>query len=92
MVHKQHRDFETYSAVDLPSAGAWRYAADSTTGVYCVAYAVDDGSVNIWLPGQPIPPEFLVAAECSPKWLSLSTISSGREKPRPTIFASPALL
>ena len=70
-VHKLHRDFETFSAVDLPSAGAWRYAANSTTGVYCVAFAVDDGPVSIWLPGQPIPQEFFAAAT-EPDWLAVA--------------------
>ena len=68
---KLHRDFETYSAIDLPSAGAWRYAADSTTGVHCVAYAVDAGPVSIWLPGQPIPQEFFAAAT-EPDWLAIA--------------------
>ena len=46
------RDIETRSTLDLADVGAWRYAADPTTEVLCVAYAVDDGPVNIWTPGQ----------------------------------------
>ena len=53
-----YRDIETRSTLDLADTGAWRYAADPTTEVLCVAYAVDDGAVNIWTPGQAIPEEF----------------------------------
>ena len=63
-----HRDFETRSTIDLAEVGAWRYAGDPTTGVWCVAYAVDDGPVKIWIPGQPIPEEFFEAAR-NPEWI-----------------------
>jgi DNA polymerase len=63
-----HRDFETRSALDLEEVGAWRYAADPTTDVWCVAYAVDNEPVKLWLPGQPIPKEFQIAAR-DPDWL-----------------------
>ena len=62
------RDIETRSTLDLAAVGAWRYAANPTTEVLCVAYAVDDGAVNIWTPGQPIPEEFTRAAT-DPAWL-----------------------
>src|ERR1700758_773887 len=62
-----HRDIETYSTLDLKVVGARRYAADPTTGVWCVAYAVDDGPVQIWLPGEPIPEPYF-EAERNPEW------------------------
>src|SRR5437660_1230233 len=37
-----HRDFETKSMVDITKSGAWRYASDASTDVWCLAYAVDD--------------------------------------------------
>jgi DNA polymerase len=43
-------DFETRSAVDLTTAGAWRYAEDSTTSVLCLAVKVDDETPMIWFP------------------------------------------
>jgi hypothetical protein len=58
------RDLETYSAADLTEVGAHRYAADPTTGVWCVSYAVDNGPTEIWIPGQsgpPIPTPFVEA-------------------------------
>ena len=61
------RDIETRSVLDLKTVGAWRYAADPTTEVLCVAYAVDDNPVQIWAPGDPIPNEFTEAAH-DPTW------------------------
>jgi DNA polymerase len=62
------RDFETRSTLQLPDVGAWKYAGDATTDVWCVGYAVDDGPVQTWLPGQPIPEVFQTAAT-DPTWL-----------------------
>jgi DNA polymerase len=56
------RDIETRGTLRLADVGAWRYAADATTEVLCVAYAVDDGPVRIWTPDLPIPEEFDAAA------------------------------
>jgi DNA polymerase len=57
-----HHDFETRSTLSLPAAGAWRYAADPSTEVLCIGFAVDDGPVQIWTPGQQIPDVFHEAA------------------------------
>jgi DNA polymerase len=57
-----YRDVETRSTINLAKAGAWRYAADPSTEVLCVGYAVDDGPVDIWIPGQAIPDVFHTAA------------------------------
>ena len=62
------QDFETRSTARLDLCGAWRYAADPTTEILCVGYAVDDGPVRIWVPGQPIPEEF-IEAKRNPNWL-----------------------
>jgi DNA polymerase len=48
-------DFETRSTCDLKSRGVYNYAQDLTTEVLCMSYAVDDGEVVTWLPGQPLP-------------------------------------
>jgi DNA polymerase len=60
-------DAETRSAASLEDAGAWRYAADPSTEVLCVGYAVGDADVQIWTPGQAIPAEFIAAAK-DPTW------------------------
>jgi Toprim domain-containing protein len=62
------RDYETRSTIDLGDVGPSRYACDPTTEVLCLAYAVDDGPIRIWLPGvEPIPKPFITAAR-NPKW------------------------
>jgi len=60
-------DVETRSTAQLDDVGAWRYAADPTTEILCLSYAVDAGPVQIWLPGQPIPQVFFEAAR-DPRW------------------------
>jgi DNA polymerase len=55
------RDFETRSALNLKRVGSHKYAAHPSTDVWCCAYAVDDGPVSIWVPGDPVPPEFVEA-------------------------------
>jgi DNA polymerase len=62
------RDHETRSAVDLATTGAARYAAEPTTAVWCVGYAVDDRPVQLWRPGEPVPQAFIDAA-ANPDWI-----------------------
>ena len=49
-------DFETRSEVDLGDCGAHVYAADPSTRILCMAWAIGDGEPQPWLPGQPFPP------------------------------------
>jgi DNA polymerase len=67
--HTLHRDFETRSAAPLEVVGAWRYAADVSTQILLIGYAVDNGPVRIWRPGEPIPKPFIAAARDS-NWLT----------------------
>ena len=71
-MHELFWDTETRSAVSLRSSGAWRYAGDPTTDVLCICYAVDDGDIEVWLPGQPLPAPFLEAASNSDRWRSIA--------------------
>lgn len=48
-------DFETRSNCDLLKKGAYNYAQDISTNVLCMAYAIDDGEVQLWLPGDQLP-------------------------------------
>lgn len=57
------RDYETRSTLDLREVGAWRYACDPSTDVWCCAFAADDGPVKLWVPGDPTPAEFIEAAQ-----------------------------
>ena len=63
-----HRDFETRSRVNLKKVGAHRYAADNSTEILCAAFAVDDGPVQLWRPGDPNPEEFFETA-ANPAWV-----------------------
>lgn len=56
-----HIDFETRSAVDLTKVGAHRYAEDETTEILCLSYRIDDGEIQRWRPGVPVPPTLEVA-------------------------------
>lgn len=54
-------DFETYSELDLRTAGAYRYAEHPSTRVLCMAY--HDGMIaEVWWPGEPFPEAVRLAA------------------------------
>src|SRR5262249_44428072 len=55
-------DFETFSSIDI-ERGALIYAAHESTGVHFMCYAVDDGEVQVWRPGDPPPPPFADPAQ-----------------------------
>jgi len=55
MSDKLYIDLETRSAADLKKTGAWRYAEDPSTGVFCMAYAFNDEPTEIWIEGAPLP-------------------------------------
>lgn len=56
-----HIDFETRSNVDLRKSGVYPYAEHPSTGIWCMAWALGAGPVNVWRPGTA-PPAELVAA------------------------------
>ena len=66
--HVLHRDYETRSRAILKKIGAHRYAADLSTETICCAYTVDGDPVQLWVPGDPVPPEFIEAA-ANPSWI-----------------------
>lgn len=51
-------DFETRSTVDLRKTGVYPYAQHGHTGIWCMAWALDDEEkVRLWTPDQPFPEE-----------------------------------
>jgi DNA polymerase len=48
-------DIETFSDCNLKEYGAYRYAADPSTGIHFMCFAADDGPVQTWRPGDPVP-------------------------------------
>lgn len=57
-MHSVSLDFETFSEADIKTSGAHTYAMHPSTEVLCLAYSVDGGPPQLWLPGQPVPPAF----------------------------------
>ena len=56
-------DIESRSTVDLRKTGVYPYAVHPTTDLWCMAYALGDGDVQLWLPGDPVPGEIDYALE-----------------------------
>lgn len=50
-----HLDFETRSTTDLRRTGVHRYVEDRNTSAWCFAYQIDNGPIDSWLNGFPIP-------------------------------------
>jgi DNA polymerase len=50
-----HIDFETRSALDLRRVGAHVYATNGSTDIWCAAFAVGDGAIDLWTPGADCP-------------------------------------
>lgn len=48
-------DFETRSECDLKKCGSWVYSEHPSTEILCMAWAIEDGPVQLWEPGQPFP-------------------------------------
>lgn len=59
MTTKIHIDFETRSTLDLKNTGVYVYAAHPTTDIWCMAWAIDDAPVELWVPGESLPRELL---------------------------------
>jgi CHC2 zinc finger len=51
-------DCETYSLCALKERGAHIYAGDPTSNIHFFCYAIDDGEVEVWKPGNPVPAPF----------------------------------
>src|SRR5262245_8490713 len=51
-------DAETYSQRSLKECGPYIYAGDPSTGIHFLCYAVDDGEVQVWQPGDRVTTPF----------------------------------
>lgn len=52
-----HLDYETASEVDIKSCGAYKYAADPSTRILMLGWAINDEPEQLWEPHKcPIPP------------------------------------
>jgi hypothetical protein len=70
VTHVAHWDIESRSTIRLDKVGAHKYAADPSTEILCVSYAIGNQPTQIWLPGDPDPPEF-TEIEQNPKLASV---------------------
>ena len=68
IIHVLHRDYEARSCVLTRVVGAHRFATHPSTEMQCCTFAVDDGPVQLWTPGDPVPPESIEAAN-NPDWI-----------------------
>jgi len=48
-------DFETRSRLNLKTVGVYRYAADTSTDLWCLAWALGQDETSLWRPGEPLP-------------------------------------
>src|SRR5262249_7680862 len=62
-MHEVIWDIETFSQINLKEHGAYIYATHSSTGVHFMCYAIDDGEVQVWRPGDPPPESFVNPTE-----------------------------
>lgn len=56
---KLYVDFETFSKVNIKLSGGYRYCKDVTTKVICLGWAIDDGCVHLWKPGDRFPAKII---------------------------------
>ena len=66
-----HHDIELRSRINLKKSGLHVYAADPSTEVICLSFAINDGPVQRWFPGDPIPPVWFEAAN-DPNWTAFA--------------------
>jgi DNA polymerase len=59
-------DIETCSRCNLQACGAFIYATDPSTDVLCLCYAVGDGEIQVWKPGDPVPTPFVNPIDYGP--------------------------
>ena len=58
-----HIDLETTSTVNLRKTGVFRYAEDPDTHVICACFKWQPGAVQVWRPGDQVPPAIYYAVE-----------------------------
>jgi DNA polymerase len=51
---KVYIDFETRSDINIKKAGSYKYMESPYFEPLCMAYAIDDEPVNLWIPTQPV--------------------------------------
>ena len=81
-------DIESRSKADLKNCGAWRYCAHGSTEPLFLCWAVDDGDVQTWRPGEPVPAPFRATADTPANW-SIIAHNFGFELPFYQLILTP---
>ena len=63
MTKRLHLDFESRATVDLRKTGVRPYVQHPDTDIWMACWAIDDGPVHAWYPGQELPDELRAALE-----------------------------
>jgi DNA polymerase len=58
-VDRHHGDIESFSECDISEAGAYRYAEDISTFIWCYGWCEGAGPKNFWATGLPWPEDLL---------------------------------
>ena len=66
-----HYDIELRSKINLKKFGLHVYAADPSTEVLCLSFAIGNGPMQRWFPGDPVPPVWFEAAN-NPNWTAFA--------------------
>lgn len=56
-------DFETYCDIDISLAGTHKYASHKSCRILCMAYQINSGPVQLWLPSMPVPRDWQIEME-----------------------------
>ena len=67
-----HFDYETYSLADLSEVGLHNYVNHPSTGISCMAWALDNNDVERWLPHVSKPPKKFLDALKDPNILKIA--------------------
>jgi DNA polymerase bacteriophage-type len=67
-----HMDYETYSLVDLSEVGLHNYVNHPSTGISCMAWALDNEEIERWLPHVSKPPKKFLDALKNPNIIKVA--------------------
>ena len=56
-------DIETRSSLELKKSGAYRYAMNPSTDVWCAAWCLGEQEIQLWEVGQTVPESIVLHAE-----------------------------
>jgi DNA polymerase len=71
MTQDLYLDFEARSEADITKVGAWAYAEHPSTELLCCGWVLgEEEEVHLWLPGDPVPEEWLIHMDIGGLWVA----------------------